>query len=103
MPLPTLNPGQWGRIPNTKISSVLPNPLPPGWTGPASIVIAWNGGAYDSKRERILIGCAGGHADYTGNEIYAVEVVAGTISRIWGPTPNAQIPASGGTHETYPD
>ncbi len=36
-----LPPGEWLELPNTKIQSVLPNPLPPG--SPAAIINAWGG------------------------------------------------------------
>src|SRR5712664_1473739 len=62
-PIDTLNPGEWYRVPNSNLSAVLPNPLPPGGTGPASLMVAWNSCAYDTARDRLLI-WGGGHADY---------------------------------------
>src|SRR6266478_1909449 len=38
-PIDTLNPGEWYRVPNSNLSAVLPNPLPPGGTGPASLMV----------------------------------------------------------------
>lgn len=98
-PIEELPPGHWYEVPNSKIRNVLPSPLPPGWTGPEAIIIAWNSGAYDTKRDRYLV-WGGGHADYCGNEMYAFDTNTLKWSRIWGPSTN--IPTSG-TWEAYPD
>lgn len=74
-----LQPGQWLELPNTKIRSVLPNPLPSGW--PAAIVEAWNGGAVDTARSRLLM-WGGGHHDYLGNEIYALDLPTMKMRRL---------------------
>jgi hypothetical protein len=71
-------------LPNTKIRSVLPQPLPAG--NPAYIVQAWNGGAVDTNRSRLLV-WGGGHEDYWGNEIYALDLPTLSIKRIVEPTP----------------
>jgi len=62
-------------------------------------MIAWNSGAYDTTRDRLLI-WGGGHKDYSGNELYAFNVNSLSWARIWGPSAN--IPGSG-TWEAYPD
>lgn len=98
-PLDDLPPGHWYQVPNSKIRDVLPTPIPPGWTGPEAIIIAWSGGAYDTTRNRYLV-WGGGHADYCGNEIYAFDLNTLKWSRLWGPS--AAIPTSG-TWEAYPD
>ncbi len=72
-PIDRLNPGEWYRVPNSHLSAVLPNPIPAGNTGPPSLMIAWNSGAYDTTRDRLLI-WGGGHKDYSGNELYAFNV-----------------------------
>ena len=93
MSFPTIQPGCWYEVPNSKISSVLPNPLPPGSSGPNSVVEAWSGGCYDSTRDEYVVGPGGGHGDYAGNEQYRLPL-SGNLQwyRSWGPTPNAQIP-----------
>lgn len=102
-PIDNLQPGQWYEVPNSALvnSGVLPNPTPPGYTGYGAIMSAWNGGAYDTKRDRLII-WGGGHGDYGGNEIYVFDINTLTWSRIWGPSSN--IPAVGGScSETYSD
>jgi len=86
VPAPILNlqPGQWLELPNTKIRSVLPDPLPRGY--PPYLVEAWNGGTVDSKRSRLLV-WGGGHADYWGNEMYALDLPTMSIQRIVDPSP----------------
>jgi hypothetical protein len=70
-------------LPNTKIRSVLPNPLPAGYA--PHIVTAWGGGTVDTLRNRMLV-WGGGHADYWGNEMYALELSSLTIKRIVEPS-----------------
>jgi len=65
-----LAPGHWYEIPNTKLEDVAPVPKPGGLR---YLVEAWSGGAFDTKRERLLV-WGGGHADYDGNEIYAFDL-----------------------------
>jgi len=71
-------------LPNTKIRSVLPSPLPQG--NPADLVVAWGGGTVDSARNRLLV-WGGGHANYWGNEMYALDLATQTIKRIVDPSP----------------
>jgi hypothetical protein len=96
-----LKPGEWYEVPGTPLSAVKPSPEPPGATGFRSVMDAWSGGAFDSKRDRMIL-WGGGHTDYAGNEIYVFDLHTMQWSRIWGPTPSAQIP-SGGNFETYSD
>jgi hypothetical protein len=98
-----LQPGQWSEVPGSSLASSgqLPSPLPPGLTGKTAIMSAWSGGAYDSGRDRLLV-TGGGHADYAGNEVYAFSIGNLTWQRIWGPTPNDQIPPQpAAAGETY--
>lgn len=100
-PLDTLQPGEWYVAPTSRLDAVAPNPLPPG--SQPDVVIAWSGGAYDTQRDRLIV-WGGGHANYSGNEIYAFDIGTMTWSRIWGPTPNSQIPpVPGGPYEVYLD
>lgn len=86
-PLEDLKPGQWVELPcKNKIRSVLPSPLPSG-NGPEKIIEAWNSGAYDTKRDRLLI-WGGGHQDYQGNEIYSFDITTFTWTRITNPSAN---------------
>lgn len=68
-----LEPGHWLEIPNSNLSKVYPSPTPPGSTGSNSVIDSWNGGAYDTKRDRLIV-WGGGHANYSGNEIYAFDI-----------------------------
>src|SRR5262245_37215090 len=88
-----LAPGHWMEIPDSKIRAALPAIKPPGSSG--NITGAWNSAALDTKRNRLLV-TGGGHLDYAGNEIYAFDFATLRWSRIWGPTPNDQIPAGHG-------
>tara|TARA_R110002094_G_scaffold53566_1_gene64900 strand:+ start:594 stop:3431 length:2838 start_codon:yes stop_codon:yes gene_type:complete len=68
---------QWVRIPDTKLIDVLPpesftQPIKKT-TGPGAIVGAWSGGAFDTKRNRLMV-IGGGHEDYCGNEWLAFDL-----------------------------
>jgi hypothetical protein len=100
-PLDTLQPGHWYEVPNSKIRPHLPSPLPYG--SPAAIMNAWSGGFFDSARNRYVV-MGGGHGDYAGNEMYVFNLDTLQWSRLWGPTPNSQIPPIGSAVvEVYAD
>lgn len=66
-----------------------------GALGPRGAIEAWCGGAFDAQAGRMLITC-GGHTDYGGNEIYAVDFAAGRWERVTDPSPlavNARTPS----------
>ncbi len=66
---------EWTQIANTALSSVQPNPLPAlAGSTPTYKINAWCGAAYDRNSKRYIIGMAGGHADYAGNEINALRL-----------------------------
>jgi len=72
----SLKPGYWYEIPNSHMAdSVEADPTGEwiGGTGPVSLMSAWSGGAFDSKRNRLMI-WGGGHYDYWGNALYAFDV-----------------------------
>lgn len=65
-------PGEWRESPNSKLQDVFPKQAGhPGWgvLGPRAVMATWGGGAYDTKRN-VLIVTGGGHRDYGGNEVY---------------------------------
>lgn len=64
----------WYEIPNTALASVDPDPEPIGNTGPESKITAWCGSALRRIGSYYLIGAAGGHADYGGNEVDALQL-----------------------------
>lgn len=95
-PLDTLQPGQWYRVPNSKLTSVASPNVPGSFSG---IMGAWSGGAFDTTRNRLII-WGGGHGDYAGNEIYAFDVASLTWVRLTDPSTNVGGDANSGY---YPD
>src|SRR5262249_6894573 len=79
----------WFAIPNTKIRSVCP-PDNFGGSGYAftsnceAVIDAWNGGVFDTSRNRFII-WGGGHHDYSGNEIYSLDMNTWALSRVTNP------------------
>lgn len=80
----------WYAIPQTQLRTVCPpdnfagttysfNTLCPG------VVAAWNSGVMDTTRNRLIV-WGGGHNDYAGNELYAVNLDDLTIQRLNNPT-----------------
>jgi len=59
----------WYEVPNTKIDPVCQNGFNTCWPVP----YAWGGGIWDSLRGRMII-WGGGHNDYGGNEVYALQI-----------------------------
>lgn len=86
--------GSWYEAPDTKMRSVCP-PSVGGVMGCPAVVSAWSGGAYDTKRHRLVL-WGGGHDDYHGNELYGFDVQSGTWSRVTEPTPpDKSLPGKG--------
>ena len=80
-----LAPGHWYEVPNTKMDSVKPIPVPnPGSIG--AVMGAWSGAALDTKRDRLIV-WGGGHTDYSGNEIYVFDLATLKWSRVTDPSP----------------
>jgi len=79
----------WSPLPNTRIRAVCAadNGFDVGGnTGCAAITAAWNSAAFDTRRNRLLV-FGGGHTDYYGNEVYAIDVVTPGIVRLTDPAP----------------
>lgn len=85
-------PFQWVTLPSISTSSALPTPVPPGMTGIRSVTDAWCGGALRENGSFYILH-GGGHGDYAGNEIYALQLSLDDPqwTRVWGPTPNSSI------------
>jgi hypothetical protein len=86
-----LKPGHWLAIPNSALEDA--GVYPSSWlgdSGPYTIITAYGGGAYDTKRDRFIV-WGGGHGNYSGNEVYTFDIKTFTWERIWGPTPNSQV------------
>ncbi|MGE0822515.1 MAG: hypothetical protein AB7G75_22315 [Candidatus Binatia bacterium] len=77
--------GSWEELPNSKIRNVCPNePSIQGATGCSAVTAAWSSGAFDSTRNRLIV-WGGGHNDYYGNELYAVDLNTNTVQRLTNP------------------
>src|SRR3989344_4660568 len=78
----------WYSIPNTRLRAVCAaeNGFPEvfGTSGCGSITSAWNSGAFDSTRNSLLL-WGGGHNDYYGNELYALDLDDLTMQRLTNP------------------
>jgi chitodextrinase len=72
----------WTALPNTKLKTVCPG------GGCENVINAWSGGVADTQRNRLII-WGGGHDDYYGNEVYALDLNANpaTLTRITNPSP----------------
>ena len=92
----------WFQIPGTNYGSLCPS----GQNGNCTAVVAaWNSGAGDTKRNRLLF-TGGGHSDYSGNEIYALDLNTLKMLRLTNPdsvTNCSETDASGrpNTRHTY--
>ncbi|HEX7897490.1 MAG TPA: hypothetical protein VF950_07000 [Planctomycetota bacterium] len=91
---------EWHAIPNTALSSVEPTPRPLGITGPASKIVAWCGATLKRQGSVYLIGAAGGHADYGGNEVDALQLNSETPGwvQLRGPSANADMVGGAGVY-----
>lgn len=86
----SIAPGEWYEIPGTNMSAVFPPQAGhPAWgtQGPASITLDWGGGAFDTKRNRLII-TGGGHNNYGGNEVYEFWLSDLSWHRVTDPSPN---------------
>lgn len=75
--------GEWMEIPDSTIRPQFPA-VSPGGTS-AAVIGAWSGGAFDTKRDRLII-WGGGHGDYAGNEIYVFDMNTLKWTRISEPS-----------------
>jgi MYXO-CTERM domain-containing protein len=77
----------WHTLPSTTIESVCAatNGFDEVWgASGCNGIFAWSGGAWDSTRNRMIV-TGGGHNDYYGNELYALDPEAGTMVRLTDP------------------
>lgn len=84
---------QWYPIPGTALSSVAPSPTPIGNTGPSSKIDTWNGATLKRSGSVYMLGAAGGHRDYAGNEVDALQLNTATPRwvQLRAPTANASV------------
>ena len=89
-PVDQLKPGHWLEVPNSQMKSVAFK-WPKGIRysinniGVRGVIALWSGGAYDTKRDRLVL-WGGGHKGYAGNELYAFDVKTLKWERINDPT-----------------
>jgi hypothetical protein len=77
----------WSRLPNTRFTDVCQS-AESFFDFPAdcrAVVLAWAGGVADTKRNRLIV-WGGGHNDYYGNEVYALDLVDRRFKRLNDPT-----------------
>ena len=80
----------WHSLPNTNLAFVCPkDDSLHGTSGCAAVIRAWGGAAADTKRNRLLV-WGGGHNDYYGNEVYALDIEAQKMTVIVPPTSQPQ-------------
>ena|SRR5438105_7234132 len=84
---------QWYPIPGTALSSVDPAVRPLGVTGPRSKMETWCGATLKRNGSVYMLGAAGGHQDYAGNEVDALQLNSDNPHwvQLRGPSPNSQI------------
>lgn len=82
-------PGRWLELPDTSAQKVAPaRDGHPAWgvIGPRAVTDAWGGGAFDTRRN-VLVLTGGGHGDYGGNEVYEFHLPSRTWTRATDPSP----------------
>lgn len=67
---------RWHSIPGTALASVDPKERPLGNTGSRSKIEAWCGATLKRDGSIYMLGAAGGHADYAGNEVDALQLLS---------------------------
>lgn len=91
--------GSWLRINMNRFEDVWTpvdqRPHTPGYLNPAKVIHAWSSMAWDSNRDRLVF-WGGGHANYSGNEVYAFDVRSARWRReslpsdVWEPLGDSQ-------------
>jgi hypothetical protein len=77
----------WYQVPNSRLQTVCAATNGFSQVSGASGcygIFAWSGGAFDSKRNRLIV-TGGGHNDYYGNELYALNLGDLTMTRLNNP------------------
>jgi len=74
-PIEALKPGEWYEVPNSHLQRCSERARTAQFPDVREdqfrfIMDAWCGGAFDTKRDRLLVGPGGGHASYSTNEVY---------------------------------
>ncbi|MCI0552127.1 MAG: hypothetical protein L0287_14345, partial [Anaerolineae bacterium] len=87
--LANLPENSWYEAPKTKMEAVFPPYDESFWGtgGPAMVIDAWGGGAYDPIENQMFL-WGGGHNDYYGNEVYVFKIDSLKWERVTEPTRN---------------
>jgi hypothetical protein len=81
----------WHELSDTTLASVCPSLAEiQGNTGCRSVLAAWSGGVADTKRNRLIV-WGGGHSDYFGNEVYALNLAPPSLVRLTDPSPISNV------------
>ncbi|MCC7541178.1 MAG: hypothetical protein IT379_33475 [Deltaproteobacteria bacterium] len=77
----------WSRLAGTELLDVCPAREDlHGVVGCEAVVSGWSGGIADTRHDRMLVWGGGGGSNYFGNEVYALDVGAATVSRLTEPS-----------------
>jgi len=100
MPQESTSPG-WHQIPNTKLAEVCKrDDATHGVVGCRAVIGMWNGGIADTKRNRLVF-WGGGHNDYYGNEVYALDLNSRKMERLTEAT-SPPVPCEEGQPDGHP-
>jgi len=98
-----LDGGHWVAAPNSRLEAIIYRGPEEhqlnGNTGPAAIMSAWSGAAFDSERHTLLV-WGGGHGDYHGNAVYSFSIRSQSWSMLSRPS---SIADWSGSTSTLPD
>jgi hypothetical protein len=90
----------WYEIPHTQLSAICPqNSSVLGNTGCAAVISAWNSGIADTEKNQLIF-FGGGHRDYYGNEVYALDLNQLSLKALTKPSAIANLESC---PETYAD
>lgn len=65
---------EWIEIDGTALSSVAPSPVDTRYGRPEFKIGGWNGATLKRSGSVYMLGAAGGHGDYAGNEVNAIDL-----------------------------
>jgi hypothetical protein len=95
--------GHWFEVPASRMDAVDPCPKRncpfSAIEGIPHVMNGWSGGAYDTKRNRLIV-WGGGHGGYAGNEIYVFDVNTLKWKRLTNPSTDVSGDETSGY---YPD
>ncbi len=75
----------WHEIPNTQLKTQCPHVNEYHLGNCENVIAAWSGAIADTKRNRMII-WGGGHVDYSGNELYALDLNSLKMTRLNDPS-----------------